>query len=50
MPTLEIEQKTMLSNAANGGLFFRIQKEFADGIKKKKLLGKKLDVKIIITY
>lgn len=50
MGTLEIEQKSMLSNATDGGLFLRIQKENSDDIKKKKLLGRKLDIKIIIKY
>ena len=50
MPTLEIEQKSMLSNANDDGLFLRIQKEHASKIRKANLLNQRLDVKITITY
>ncbi len=50
MPTLEIEQKSMLTNANDGGLFLRIQKEHVAKIEEKNLLDRKLAVKITITY
>lgn len=50
MPTVEIEQNSMLTPANDDGLFLRIQKEHVAEIKKLGLLGKRLSVKIIITY
>jgi len=50
MATLEIEQKSMLTDANDGGLFLRIQKEHVDKITKAHLRDRKLQVKIIITY
>ena len=50
MSKLEIEQKSMLTNANDGGLFLRIQKQYVAEIEKANLLDKKLNVKIIITY
>ena len=50
MPTLEIEQKSMLTNANDGGLFLRIQKEHVAKITAAKLKDRRVQVKIIITY
>ena len=50
MKTLEIEQKSMLTNASDGGIFLRIKAAHVEEIKKKDLQGRKLDIKIIITY
>ena len=50
MKTLEIEQKSMLTNANDGGLFLRIQKEHVKKITDANLKDRKLQVKIIITY
>ena len=50
MAQLEIEQKSMLSTANDDGLFLRIQKENAKKINDLNLQGRRLDVKVIITY
>lgn len=50
MQRLVINQKSMLSDASDDGLFLRIQKENAEKVKKAKLLGRKLDITIIIEY
>ncbi len=50
MKTIEFNQKSMLTQINDDGLQLRIQKQFADKIKKEKLLGRRLDVKIIIKY
>ena len=50
MPILEIDQKSMLSCATDDGLQLRIQKQYVAEIKKKNLLDRKLNIKIIITY
>ena len=50
MKQIIIEQKSMLSNANDDGLFLRIQKEHTKKIKDENLLNKRLSVKIIITY
>lgn len=50
MPVLEIEQKSMLTDGPDGGIFLRIQKEHVQNIKEKKIQGRRVPVKITITY
>jgi len=50
MPEIVIEQKSMLTDASDSGLFLRIKKEHVPQIKEADLLDRKLDIKIIITY